>query len=91
MTLRRFALLFALPGAAALAGAACSSHATPPPAATTTASPSSTTSTAARDKAFRSAADALHRDVNAPRDSIAGVSQEEMTWRDSCLGCPKTG
>ena len=69
--------------------AACRSHAAPPPASAVTSSP--TTSTQAREAAFRAAADALSRDANAPRDSIAGVSQDEMTWRDSCLGCPKTG
>ena len=86
MTPRRFALLLAVTTAAALA---CS-HSTPPPPSTT-APPASTTSNAARQNAYRAAADALARDVNAPRDSIAGVSQDEMTWRDSCLGCPKTG
>jgi hypothetical protein len=88
MSLRRFVLVLALLGAASLA---CSSHATPPPAAATTASPVSTASTAAKEKAFRAASDALAHDVNAPRDSIAGVSQDEMTWKDSCLGCAKTG
>ena len=86
MTLRRFALLLTVPAAAALA---CS-HASPPPPSTTTY-PASTTSNAARQNAYRAAVDALARDVNAPRDSIAGVSQDEMTWRDSCLGCPRTG
>src|SRR5204862_7224692 len=63
--------------------------ATPPPASAVTGSP--TTSSTARQNAFRAAAAQLSHDVNAPRDSIAGVSQDEMTWRDSCLGCPKTG
>jgi hypothetical protein len=88
MTLRRFALVFAAAGASAFA-LACGSHATPPPTVATTAP--STTTNAAREHAYRSAAGALAHDVNAPRDSIAGVSQDEMTWRDSCLGCPKTG
>jgi hypothetical protein len=86
MTLRRFALLLALPAAAALA---CSHAAAPPPSTSTY--PASTTSNAARQNAYRAAADALAHDVNAPRDSIAGVSQDEITWRDSCLGCAKTG
>ena len=69
--------------------AACHSSATPPPASAVTGSP--TTSSNARQTAFRAAATQLSHDVNAPRDSIVGVSQDEMTWRDSCLGCPKTG
>jgi len=88
MTLRRFALLLAAGGAAA-SFAACGSHATPPPTVATSSAP--TTSNAARERAFRAAASQLSHDVNAPADSIAGVSQDEMTWRDSCLGCPKTG
>jgi hypothetical protein len=90
MTLRRFALLLA-PAAAAAAIWACSSHASPPPPSSTTYPPASTTSNAARQNAFRAASSQLSRDVNAPTDSIAGVSQDEMTWRDSCLGCAKTG
>jgi len=74
-------------GAALIAG--CRSHAAPPPASNVTSSP--TTSSEARDRAFRAAATQLSKDVNAPRDSIAGVSQDEMTWRDSCLGCARTG
>ena len=88
MTPRRFVLLFALTAAAAAVWA-CASHATPPPTVATTGSP--TTSSAAREHAFHAAASQLSHDVNAPADSIAGVSQDEMTWRDSCLGCPRTG
>jgi len=87
MTLRRFALLLALPAAAALA---CQSGPTPPPPSTTY-TPASNPSSAARQNAFRAASSQLSHDVNAPTDTIAGVSQDEMTWRDSCLGCPKTG
>jgi len=89
MTLRRFVLFLALPAATATVAFGCHSQATPPPASATTSS--STTSSAARQDAFKAAAAQLSRDNNAPRDSIAGVSQDEMTWRDSCLGCPKTG
>ena len=87
MTLRRFALLLALPAAAALA---CQSGPTPPPPSTTY-TPASNPSSAARQNAFRAASSQLSHDVNAPTDTIAGVSQDEMTWRDSCLGCPRTG
>ena len=85
MDFRRLPVLLA--AAAVLAG--CRSHATPPPASNVTSAP--TTSPEARDRAFRAAATQLSKDVNAPRDSIAGVSQDEVTWRDSCLGCPKAG
>ncbi len=84
----RLGLFLATAGAVALA-AACHSGATPPPASAVTGSP--TTSSEARQTAFRAAVSQLSHDVNAPRDSIVGVSQDEMTWRDSCLGCPKTG
>jgi hypothetical protein len=74
-------------GVAGLIG--CGSHATPPPATAVSSSP--TTSTKAKDQAFSAAATALSQDANVPRDSIAGVSQDEMTWNDSCLGCAKPG
>ena len=67
--------------------AACHSHATPPPASAVTGS--TTTSSSARQKAFEAAAAQLSHDVHAPRDSIVGVSQDEVTWPDGCLGCPK--
>ncbi|HEX4439114.1 MAG TPA: hypothetical protein VH854_03530 [Thermoanaerobaculia bacterium] len=88
MTLRRLALLLVVP---AVAFFACTSHATPPPEAATTSYPASTTNSAAREKAFHAAVDALAHQINAPKETIAGVSQEEKTWPDSCLGCPKTG
>jgi hypothetical protein len=73
---------------AAVSASACGSKATPPPSSAVTSSP--TTSKAARQKAFKAAATALSHEVHMPRDSIAGVSQEETTWPNSCLGCPKT-
>jgi hypothetical protein len=69
--------------------AACRTQVTPPPPAAY--SGSSTVTSEARRNAFRAATDSLSRQINAPRDSIAGVSQDEMTWNDSCLGCPQTG
>ena len=74
-------------GVAAFVG--CGSHATPPPSAAVSSSP--TTSTRAKDQAFASAATALSTDANVPRDSISGVSQDETTWNDSCLGFAKPG
>src|SRR3954471_22819705 len=73
MTFRRFVLFLALP---AVVTFGCHSQATPPPTSSTTSS--STTSSAARQDAFRAAAAQLSRDTNAPKDSIAGVSQDEM-------------
>ena len=80
---------FCLGSAALLLVVGCGSHATPPPAGT--ASPSSTATEDARRTAYRAAAKALSEKINAPIDSIAGVSQDETTWNDSCLGCPQTG
>jgi hypothetical protein len=71
--------------------AACSSQPSPPPASAPPAGSSSTASPDARRTAFRAAANELSRQVHAPVDSIAGVSQDETTWNDSCLGCPQTG
>jgi hypothetical protein len=68
---------------------ACSSHAKPPPAVVSQTG--STATYKARDHAFQAAASALSKQIHVSRDSIAGVSQEEVTWNDSCLGCPKTG
>ena len=78
-----------LPFAAVALLAGCRTQATPPPSST--ASPSSTATPEAQRKAFRAAATALSKKINAPADSIVGVSQEETTWNDSCLGCPQTG
>jgi hypothetical protein len=75
----RLALFAAVSFAAAIA--ACHSSATPPPAAAVTTS--ATTSKEARKKAFEAAAAQLSHDVKAPRDSIVGVSQEEVTWPDA--------
>ena len=86
MKLRR-SLVLAL--ATLAISAACKSKATPPPESSVTGS--STTSSAAREKAFKAAVSQLAHDVHAPKDSIAGVSQEEVSWPDSCLGCPKPG
>ena len=44
-----------------------------------------------RQHAFDEAVDALHDQIHAPKADIAGVSQEDMTWNDSCLGCGRTG
>ena len=74
---------------AASAVVACSSHSKPPPAVVSETGSTATYKT--RDHAFQAAASALSKEIHVSRDSIAGVSQEEVTWNDSCLGCPKTG
>jgi len=33
----------------------------------------------------------LAKKIGAPASDIAGVSQEDVTWPDSCLGCTATG
>jgi hypothetical protein len=89
---RRVLVVLAATAAAGLSlalAAGCESQAAPPPPVAV--SRSTTTSGAARHKAFDAATAQLSRDVHAPKDSIAGVSQEEVTWPDGCLGCPKTG
>ena len=78
-----------LPFVAAVLLAGCRTQATPPPPSTP--SPYSTATTDARRNAFRAAAKALGDKINAPVDSIVGVSQDETTWNDSCLGCAQTG
>jgi hypothetical protein len=83
----RIRCLVPLLGVAALGG--CGAHATPPPSAAVSSSP--TTSSKSKDQAFAAAAAALSADANVPRDSISGVSQDETTWNDSCLGCAKPG
>ncbi len=44
-----------------------------------------------RSNAAAAAIDDLHDTVHARTADITLVSQEEATWNDSCLGCPKTG
>jgi hypothetical protein len=44
-----------------------------------------------RKGAFEAAVDDLSERIGAPKEDIVGVSQEEVTWPDGCLGCVKTG
>ena len=44
-----------------------------------------------REEAFRASVKDLSKKIGAPERDIAGVSQEDYTWPDSCLGCTKTG
>jgi hypothetical protein len=44
-----------------------------------------------REEAYRRSVKDLSKKIGAPESDIAGVSQEDMTWPDSCLGCVQTG
>jgi hypothetical protein len=80
----RTAPLFAV---LALGVALACAHSTPPPPPSTEGADMSKS----RQHAFDEAVDALHSQIHAPKADIAGVSQDDITWNDSCLGCPKTG
>ncbi|MEO8433206.1 MAG: hypothetical protein ABI592_17010 [Acidobacteriota bacterium] len=67
-------------------GLACAHQSTPPPASADGADMSKS-----RQHAYDEAVDALHDQIHAPKADVAGVSQEDVTWNDSCLGCPRTG
>ncbi len=70
-------------GSAAACGLRRSSNA-PPPSSQGGASKT-------REEAFRAAVKDLSKKTGAPESDIAGVTQEDFTWPDSCLGCTKTG
>ena len=65
--------------------AGCASHTPPPPPSAEGADVSKS-----RQKAFNEAVDKLSSQVHTPKADIAGVSQEDVTWDDSCLGCART-
>ncbi len=44
-----------------------------------------------RQHAYNEAVDALHDQIHSPKADIAGVTQDDVTWNDSCLGCGRTG
>jgi hypothetical protein len=83
MTFRTVSLATAL-GLALSVG--CSHTAAPPPTSAQGADVSKS-----RQHAYSEAVDALHSQIHAPKADIAGVSQDDTTWNDNCLGCPKTG
>jgi hypothetical protein len=64
----------------------CASHNVAPPPPSSEGADMSRS----RQKAFDEAADALHRQIHAPKADVAAVSQVDVTWEDSCLGCAKT-
>lgn len=73
-----------LPGLG-LVWVACAHRTPPPPPSAEGADVSKS-----RQKAFDEAVDALARQIHAPKADVAGVSEEDVTWEDSCLGCAKT-
>ncbi len=66
--------------------AGCAHNSPPPPASADGADLSKS-----RQHAFDKAVSALHDQIHAPKEDIAGVSQDDVTWNDSCLGCGRTG
>ena len=84
MSLRNVPIALAL--AAGLVVAGCRSRSTPPPNA-----PGGSTSEESRKDGFRAAVKDLSDRIHADKDAIVGVSQDDVTWNDSCLGCPRTG
>lgn len=64
---------------------ACAHRVPPPPESSAGADVSKS-----RQHAFEEAVDALHDQIHTPKADIAGVSQDDVTWNDSCLGCPRT-
>lgn len=70
---------------ASVALAACAKSVPPPPSSAAGGDVSKS-----RQHAFNEAVDALHDQIHAPKADIAGVSQDDVTWNDSCLGCGRT-
>lgn len=64
---------------------ACAHRVPPPPESSVGADVSKS-----RQHAFEEAVDALHDQIHTPKSDIAGVSQDDVTWNDSCLGCART-
>jgi hypothetical protein len=65
--------------------AACAKSVPPPPSSAEGGDVSKS-----RQHAFSEAVDALHDQIHAPKADVAGVSQDDVTWNDSCLGCGRT-
>ena len=70
--------------AVCLAWAACA-HQTPPPTSAEGADVSKS-----REKAVHAAVSHLAKEIHSPKGDVAVVSQNDVTWEDSCLGCAKT-
>ncbi|MCA1582961.1 MAG: hypothetical protein LC796_16555 [Acidobacteria bacterium] len=66
--------------------AACARSVPPPPSSAEGGDVSKS-----RQHAFNEAVDALHDQIHSPKADIAGVTQDDVTWNDSCLGCGRTG
>ena len=79
-------IAFLLGAALVLILTGCARQTPPPPTSADGADMSKS-----RQHAFDKAVAALHDQIHAPKEDVAGVSQEDVTWNDSCLGCGRTG
>src|SRR5262249_5027721 len=78
-----------LPGILALAWVVIScAHQTPPPPPP---SGEGADYSKSRQKAYDAAVSHLVKQIHSPREDVAAVSQDDLTWDDACLGCAKTG
>jgi hypothetical protein len=71
--------------AMSLAWAACAHQNPPPPPSAEGADVSKS-----RQKAVDAAVSHLVREIHSPKGDVAVVSQNDVTFEDSCLGCAKT-
>ena len=69
-----------------LGWSACA-HSTPPPPPPSSEGADVSTS---RQKALDKAVSDLAGQIHSPKTDIAAVSQKDVTWEDSCLGCAQT-
>ena len=70
---------------AGLSLAACAHQTPPPPPSAEGADVSKS-----REKALDKAVSDLAHQIHSPKADIATVSQNDVTWEDSCLGCART-
>ena len=70
----------------AIVSGCASRRSSPPPPSGVAAEDSKT-----RQEAFEASVKDLAKKTGTPERDIAGVSQEDVTWPDSCLGCVKAG
>ena len=68
-------------------GLAACAHQTPPPPPSAEGADVSKS----RQKAVDAAVSDLAHQIHSPKADVAAVSQNDVNWEDSCLGCAKTG
>jgi hypothetical protein len=73
--------------AACVAWAACAHQPPPPPPPSAEGADVSKS----RQKALDRAVSDLVKEIHSPKEDVATVSENDVTWEDSCLGCAKTG